>query len=111
MWTRGRRSGADLQFDLEPRGYRDTDITLQGSDDAAPGQYPVCAELTLAGDIPPAWRQTVEDVCIITVGDVDDDLVCLVGDPQDIAIDRGRHARLTATVASASHGDSTSKRI
>ena len=105
MWTRGRRSGADLQFDLEPRGYRDTDITLRVPDDAAPGQYPVCAELTLAGDIPPAWRQTVEDVCIITVGDVDDDLVRLVGDPQDIAIDRGRHARLTATVASASHGD------
>ena len=54
--------------------------------------------------MPDAWRQAVEDVCVITVGDVDD-LVRLVAEPQDVVVKRGERTRLTATVASSAHGD------
>jgi alpha-mannosidase len=101
-----REDGA-LRVELAPRGHRDAEFAVRVPEDAAPGRYPVRAELTLDGDLPPAWRQSVEDVCVITVGDLPDDeaLVNLVGEPQNIVVDRGRSARLTATIGSAAHGD------
>ena len=101
-----------ISVDLEPRGYRDAEFAVRVPDDAPPGPYPVRAELTLDGDLPPAWRQRVEDVCLITVGDITlgdtaeaDALVRLVGEPQGVVVERGRRARLAVTVGSAALGD------
>ena len=64
------------------------------------------AELTLSGDVPPAWRQRVEDLCVITVGEPGQDLVRLVDqEVADITVDRGTATRLTATVASGAQTD------
>lgn len=104
MFKRGRGDG-ELAFELPPRGHRDADFTVRVPDDAAPGHYPVRAELALAGDLPPAWRQPVEDVCIIAVGEPAEDLVRLVAEPRDVVVERGQRARLVATVASGARGD------
>ncbi len=90
---------------LPPRGHREETVTVSVPADASPGHYPVRAELTLFGDVPPAWRQSVEDVCVITVGEVTEDLVRLVGESTDVVVDRGRTARFTANVASGAHAD------
>jgi alpha-mannosidase len=104
MWEPGRHGAGT--FELAPRGFRDTAITVDVPDDAEPGHYPVRAELALSGDIPPAWHQRVEDLCVITVGQPVQDLVRLVEtEPADIVVDRGGNARLTATVASGAHAD------
>ena len=42
-----------IRVELAPRGYRDTEFTVRVPDDAAPGRYPVRAELALDGDVPP----------------------------------------------------------
>jgi alpha-mannosidase len=101
-----REEGA-IHVELDPRGYREAEITVRVPDDAAPGHYPVRAELALSGDVPPAWRQRVEDVCVVTIGDVSDAdaLVSLVGDLQEVVVERGERARLAVTVGSAAHGD------
>jgi alpha-mannosidase len=105
--TLAAREGHSIRVELDPRGYRDAEFAVRVPDDAPPGRYPVRAELALDGDLPPAWRQRVEDVCLITVGDVADAdaLVRLVGEPQEVVVDRGRRARLTATVESGAFGD------
>ena len=99
------RMFAGRSYELPPRGHRDTAVTLTVPSDAEPGHYPVRAQLALTGDIPPAWRQTVEDICVITVGEPGVDLVRLVGEPREVLVDRGESARLTAVVASGAHGD------
>ena len=105
MWAPGRRG--EGAFELPPHGHREAPLTIRVPDDAAPGHYPVRAELALSGDVPPAWRQRVEDLCVITVGDPGEDLIRLVEPDQatEIVVDRGQTARLTATVASGAHGD------
>ena len=69
--------------------HRETEVSVRIPDDAAPGRYPVRAQLTLSGDVPPAWHQSVEDVCVITVGDPDGELVRLAAEPADIVVARG----------------------
>lgn len=102
MWT----AGGALSFELPARGYREAEITVTVPDDTAPGRYPVRAGLTLTGDVPPAWRQTVEDVCVITVGDPDGPgLVRLVAGPEEIVVTRGQAARLSVTVGSDAGAD------
>ena len=99
MWT-SRDS-----FELPPRGYRETEFTVTVPADAEPGLYPVRAALALKGDLPPAWHQPVEDVCVITVGDPAGELVRLVAEPQDVVVTPGQTARLSATVATDAHAD------
>ena len=101
MWSSPGRSA----FELEPRGHRETEFSLSVPRDAVAGHYPVRAQLALTGELPPAWRQVVEDVCIITVGDPGSELVRLVAEPAGVAVAPGGTARLTATVASAAHAD------
>ena len=101
----GVRMFADRSYELPARGFRDTELTVTVPADAAAGHYPVRAQLTLTGDIPPAWRQTVEDVCVVTVGEPAGDLVSLAADPSDVVVAPGGTARLTATVASGARGD------
>jgi len=93
------------RFELAPRGHVETEITLTVPGDAEPGLYPVRAVLSLPGKVPPAWSQEVEDVCVVSVGEVGDDLVHLVGKPSEVVLGRGERARLTAVVASAARGD------
>ena len=92
-------------YGLPARGHRETELLVTVPADAGPGHYPVRAQLTLTGDVPPAWQQTVEDVCVITVGVVEPDLVHLVGEPADIVLARGETARLTVSVGSRAHAD------
>ena len=103
MWApRGR----GMAIDLSPRGHLQTDLTIAIPPDAEEGLYPVRAELRLGGDIPPAWTQAVEDVCVITIGDpADAELVRLSGEPEDVVVARGRSARLSATVATDARAD------
>lgn len=100
------RTHASRALTLPPRGYRESAITVTVPEDAGPGHYPIRAELVLDGDVPPAWRQRIEDIGVITVGDPGEEVVRLVEDTvAGIVVDRGATTRLTATVASGAHAD------
>ena len=102
-----RRAPGTGEFSLElpPRGHRAAEFTVRVPDDAPPGHYPVRAELALSGDLPPSWRQPVEDVCIITVGQATSELLRLAAEPPDVVLRRGQSARLVAAVASGARSD------
>ena len=76
---------------------------------AVPGLYPVRAELALTGShvtMPPAWRQVVEDVCVVTVGTpAEDSLLRLVTEPEPVDVNAGETARLAVTVGTDAHMD------
>jgi alpha-mannosidase len=108
LWAPGRpgQDRGEGTVELPPRAHREAEFTVEVPDDAVPGHYPVRAQLTLTGDVPPAWRQPVEDVCVVTVGDTDEDLIRLVEqEAADIVVARGHTAMLTATVASGAYDD------
>lgn len=73
--------------------------------DADPGLYPLRARLDLSGDVPRAWRQPVEDVAVVRVGDPGPDRLLYVGDPSAIEVTAGRSARLTVLVGTDAHAD------
>lgn len=96
----------ELAFELPARDHREADIELSVPADAEPGDYPVRAQLKLGGDVPQAWRQTVEDVCVVTVGaEARGELVRLVTEPDDVVVAPGDTARLTVTVAGDARAD------
>ena len=101
-WDSGRD---EIAFALPARGYREDDIAVTVPADAAPGHYPLRAALTLSGEVPPAWRQSVEDVCVITVGDPDGALLRLVTDPDDVVVNRGQSGRIAVTVGTDARAD------
>ena len=102
-WEPGRD---EIGFELAARGHREDEITVTVPRDAAPGHYPVRAELTLSGDVPAAWRQPVEDICVISVGTVpSEDLVRLVTEPVGVVVNRGERARIAVTVGSGAGAD------
>ncbi len=92
-------------YSLPARGHRESELLVTVPGDAKPGLYPVRAQLRLDGEVPPAWQQTVEDVCVISVGSAEPELVRLVAEPADIVVARGETARLTVAVAGAAHAD------
>ncbi|MGV0872626.1 glycoside hydrolase family 38 N-terminal domain-containing protein [Mycolicibacterium sp. XJ879] len=98
---------AELSFMLPPGEYLDTEVTLTPPPAVAPGLYPVRAELTLSGShIPEAWRQTVEDVCVVSVdAPPDDRLLRLVTEPLGVDVRAGDTARLGVTVGTEAHAD------
>lgn len=97
---------AALPVDLEPGGYREAGLSVSIPSDAEPGCYPLRAQLTLTGaDLPSAWRQTVEDVCLITVGDGAGRVLHLVDGPADIELGAGQTARLSVTVGTDAGAD------
>ena len=63
---------ADLPFVLPPGEYLETDVALTMPPGTPAGLYPVRAQLAVTGSgaasMPPAWRQVVEDVCMVVVG-------------------------------------------
>lgn len=119
-WT---ATPAELPFELQPGTHAETAVTLTMPDAAAPGRYPVRAQLTLTGagstsgkrrayeddDLPVAWRQVVEDVCTVSVGTrstpAEGELLRLTGEPNAVEVPAGGTGRLTVTVATDAHAD------
>ncbi|BBY49359.1 alpha-mannosidase [Mycolicibacterium arabiense] len=97
----------ELPFLLPPGEYLKTAVSIDIPAGTAPGRYPVRAELAVTGhsDIPPSWRQLVEDVCWITVGDGTDDVLRLVGGPEPIDVPAGGSATLSVTVGTDAKAD------
>ncbi len=95
----------DRTFTLPIRGHFERDIEVSVPKGAPPGDYPVRVELHLTGDVPPSWGQTVEDVCVVTIGGDPGPLVRLVSDPAAIVVAAGGTARIAATVGSDAEGD------
>nr|WP_137148026.1 NEW3 domain-containing protein [Mycolicibacterium sp. CR10] len=97
---------AELPFVLPPGGYLESSFDVAVPEGAAPGLYPIRAELAATGGaIPASWHQTVEDVCVISLGSHDDQLLRLVAEPQAVEIAAGEKARLCVTVGTDAHAD------
>ncbi len=100
-------SPAELPFTLRPGEHLEADVALTVPAHADPGLYPVRAQLQVTGaEIPPAWRQVVEDVGMISLGGADDGrLVYLVDGPADVEVAAGSSARLAVTVGTDACAD------
>jgi len=98
-------SPAALPFDLEPGGHLEADIAIGLPPGLPPGCYPLRAQLTLNGDAPEAWRQSVEDVCVITVGPPGADILRLDDGPADVVLAPGEKGRLSVTVGTDAQAD------
>ena len=98
---------ATLPVELEPGAHREADVTVTLPAGADPGCYPVRAQLTLTGDpdLPPPWRQTVEDVCLITVGDPAGQVLRLVAGPEDVDLHAGERGRITLEIGTDCRAD------
>jgi alpha-mannosidase len=94
----------EVPFSLPSRQHHEVELAVPVPAGAGPGWYPVRAQLRLTGgDLPPAWRQVVEDVCLVSVGSTEDDsgmeeVLYLVDGPSDIELAAGHTAQLTVTV-------------
>jgi alpha-mannosidase len=93
-------SPAELPFTLAAGEHLEADVVVQSPAGAKHGAHPVRAQLALTGTkVPAAWRQVVEDVAVVCVGDVEDGgLVYLTEEPADVVVAAGDSARLTVTV-------------
>jgi alpha-mannosidase len=103
---------AALPFTLAPGGHLETDVVLTMPPRTKPGLYPVRAQLQVinAAGIPPAWRQVVEDVCVVSVGEAyDGGLVYLTDGPTDVELAAGDSARLAVTVGTDACADLTAE--
>jgi alpha-mannosidase len=98
---------ATLPFTLQPGGHLEADVVLKTLPGVVSGLYPVRAQLELTGtDVPPAWRQVVEDVCMVSVGGADDGrAVYLVDGPTDVEVVAGGSARLAVTIGTDACAD------
>ncbi|WP_234777335.1 NEW3 domain-containing protein, partial [Mycobacterium tuberculosis] len=99
---------ARLPFTLGGGAHLQADIALSIPAGAPPGPYPVRAQLRVVDTaVPAAWRQVVEDVCVVTVGADSDleELVYLVDGPADIELAAGDRARLAVTIGSRAHAE------
>ncbi len=91
--------------------HRKADVAVLIPKRTQPGLYPVRAQLRLTGDnVPAAWRQVVEDVCVVEVGacptrSQEAELVYLVDGPADVELAAGEAARLTVTVGTHARAD------
>jgi alpha-mannosidase len=90
----------ELPFLLPPGDYLETSVAVTMPSDAAPGRYPVRAELVVTGNahIPASWRQVVEDVCTVVVGDSADEMLRLVTEPAPVEVAAGERAGIGITV-------------
>ncbi|MCB0949979.1 MAG: alpha-mannosidase, partial [Mycobacterium sp.] len=97
---------AELPFVLPPGEYLESTVEVAVPAGAVPGLYPVRAELAATGGaIPASWHQTVEDVCVISLGGHDDQLLRLVAEPRAVDLAAGETARLCVTVGTDAHAD------
>ncbi len=99
----------ELPFTLCSGEHRQADVMLAIPADTQPGLYPIRAQLHVTGDsVPAAWRQEVEDVCVVAVGGGKADLgelVHLIEGPSDITLTAGETARLAVTVGTHARAD------
>jgi alpha-mannosidase len=102
-----RATPAALPFTLCAGEHREADVALAIPAGAKPGLYPVRAQLGITGDhVPPAWRQVVEDVCVVEVGAPrETELLCLVDGPSDVELAAGDSARLSVKVGTHARAD------
>jgi alpha-mannosidase len=97
---------ATLPLKLCAGDHREADVVVSIPAHTRPGLYPVRAQLCLTGDdLPAAWHQVVEDVCVVEVGACDSELVYLVDGPADLELAPGKTARLTVTVGTHARAD------
>jgi alpha-mannosidase len=106
-WT---ASPQTLPFVLPPGEYLEADVELTVPAQLPPGLYPVCGELAVTGSdaasMPAAWRQVVEDVCIVSVGAPGAvDLLRLVSGPEDVVVTAGDSGRLAVTIGTDARAD------
>ena len=99
----------ELPFVLPPGEYLETDIVFGLPANTPAGLYPVRAELAVTGSgdssMPASWRQVVEDVCVVSVGDPDGDVLRLISGPEPVDVTAGGSARLAATVGTDARAD------
>ena len=89
----------ELSFMLPPGEYLESNVAVTMPPGTPPGLYPVRAELTLTGtSLPASWRQPVEDVCVISVGATDEQVLRLVTEPQPVVVAAGESATIGVTV-------------
>ena len=89
----------ELPFVLPPGEYLEADLAVTMPAGTAAGLYPVRAELALTGAaMPVSWRQTVEDVCVVSVGATDDRVLRILTDPDPVDVSAGATARIGVTV-------------
>jgi alpha-mannosidase len=99
---------AELPFTLPSGDYLHTDVLVSAPARAEPGLYPVRAELRITGDeVPAAWRQPVEDVCLVSVGGEAGEPVYLADGPTEVTLEPGEAGTLTVTVGSHAGADLT----
>jgi alpha-mannosidase len=97
---------AELPLTLCGGDHREADVVVSIPGRARPGLYPVRAQLRITSDdVPAAWRQVVEDVCVVEVGACASELVYLVDGPEDIELAPGKTARLSVTVGTHACAD------
>ncbi|MBV9516072.1 MAG: alpha-mannosidase, partial [Mycobacteriaceae bacterium] len=106
-WT---ASPDGLPFVLPPGEYLETDIELTVPAGLSPGLYPVRGELVVTGSdaasIPAAWRQLVEDICVVSVGaPPEHELLRLISGPEAVDVGPGETARLAVTVGTDARAD------
>ena len=98
---------AGLPFTLRGGEHLEADVVVTVPAHTPPGLYPIRAQLCVTGDdVPAAWRQAVEDICVVDVGAPGgDELVYLVDGPADVEVAAGTTARLTVTVGTHARAD------
>ena len=97
----------ELPLALRSGEYREADVAVSVPASAAPGLYPVRAQLRITGEeVPAAWRQTVEDVCLVEVGACEAaELIYLVEEPAEVELAAGDTAALTVRIGSHAGAD------
>jgi alpha-mannosidase len=106
-WT---ASPDGLPFVLPPGEHLETDVELTVPAGLPSGLYPVRVELAVTGSdaasIPAAWRQVVEDVCVVSVGATGDgEVLRLISGPEDVDVAAGDSGRLAVTVGTDARAD------
>ncbi|ORW98215.1 NEW3 domain-containing protein [Mycolicibacter terrae] len=82
-----------------------TPVAVTVPADTPPGLYPIRARLDITGDLPPSWRQPVEDVAVVRVGDPGPDRLLYVDGLSDVEVTAGKTARLSVIVGTDAHAD------
>ncbi|WP_280827144.1 NEW3 domain-containing protein [Mycobacterium sp. OTB74] len=103
----------ELPFMLPPGSYLETEVQLEIPAGTPAGRYPVRGELAITGgarhgQVPASWRQMVEDVCVVTVGDPAPgtaQLLKLVAEPEPVEVAAGDSAFLSVTVGTEAGAD------
>lgn len=96
----------ELSFMLPPGEYLETKVAVTMPAGTEPGLYPVRAQLALTGaSLPASWRQLVEDVCVVSVGATDDQVLRLVAEPKPVDLAAGESATIGVTVGTDGYAD------